>query len=78
MCGNIMKEMLWAAPPSTIEVFTIKKQIQSKPAFKHVTNVLDLSYQDKVSIPQQEWNQMLSAPNPNLKATTRANSEITS
>jgi len=25
MCGNIMKEMLWAAPPSTIELFTIKK-----------------------------------------------------
>ena len=27
MCGNLMKEMFWARPPSTIELFTIKKQI---------------------------------------------------
>jgi len=75
-----MKEMLWAAPPSTIELYTIKKQMTKYPQLKHVKNVLDLSYTDKQALPQEEWSQMLSAPNPSstvsLSALKKQKSEI--
>ena len=27
MCGGLMREMLWSKPPTTIEMFTLKKHM---------------------------------------------------
>lgn len=33
MVHNLMREMLWAKPPQTIEMYTIKKHMQDYPQF---------------------------------------------
>ena len=35
MSTNLMKEMLWLKPKTTIEMYTLKKHIQNIPTFKN-------------------------------------------
>ena len=63
MCQNLMQEMLWAKPPSTIELFTIKKQMQVIPVLKD-KSITSMKRGDYNQLKESEWSQMLTKARP--------------
>lgn len=63
MVHNLMREMLWAKPPQTIEMYTIKKHMQDYPQFKN-TQITKMTRTELSELKSSEWAKMLSDGHP--------------
>ena len=58
MSAGLMREMLWSKPPTTIEMFTLKKHMQEIPALKN-KSLSNMNKNDYQELKTSEWAQLL-------------------
>ena len=54
MYDGIMRETFWAKPPTTIDMFTIKKHMEANPDLKD-KNICQMKQNDYDKIQKSEW-----------------------
>ena len=64
MYDGLMHETWWAKPPTTIDMFTIKKHMQGNPDLKD-KNICHMEKNDYEKIEKSEWAKSLMDKRPN-------------
>ena len=71
-----MREMLWAKPPTTIEMFTIKKHMQEIPALKN-KNLSTMTRGDYKDLQGSDWAKILREQRPSSFYSTITRDDFT-
>ena len=70
MYDGLMKETWWAKPPTTIDMYAIKKHLDENPEFKD-KNIYQMGKKDFEKLEKTEWAQLLKNKRPSNQIYTK-------